>query len=374
MFNSVALEVVIGLVFIYLLYSLLATTVQELIANWLKLRAKMLAKGIKRMLDDGGAPKFSVEFYNHPLIKYFSREIGSFEKRIRGSSSTLPSYITAQNFSKVLTEKITQHGSGDDALSKIRNFISEQESHITGMTGKAKIEKDTLELLKSFFNEANNDVEKFKLLLEQWFDNMMDRVSGWYKRKAQVMLLIIGLAIALVFNVDTLKIVKKLSHDKDAAKALSGMASNYMKANPTSPKQAGEKTAGSTDSTSKNDLYTIDSTSKDLVAKADSLLHGEIEDANKILALGYSRNPFSCDNFRLGEMAWWKFIFLKILGWIITALAISLGAPFWFDLLNKLMKLRGAVKEETENSKPVPKKETLIPITVNSQNGEEAIG
>ena len=36
---------------------------------------------------------------------------------------------------------------------------------------------------------------------------------------------------------------------------------------------------------------------------------------------------------------------LKAIGWLITALAVSLGGPFWFELLNRLVDMRGAGKK-----------------------------
>ena len=41
---------------------------------------------------------------------------------------------------------------------------------------------------------------------------------------------------------------------------------------------------------------------------------------------------------------WWEQLQWHWLGWLLTALAISLGAPFWFDLLNKFIVIRSAVK------------------------------
>lgn len=351
MFNSVALEVVIGLVFIYLLYSLLATTIQELLATWLKLRARMLQQGIKRMLDDGGTEKFSKEFYEHPLIKYFGRQATYVEKKLFRVEKILPSYLGAQNFSKVLTEIMTRDVTGADAGSKISNFISTQEKLVKDRPGQARVENETLQLLRSFADEAGNDAEKFKVLTEQWFDSMMERVSGWYKRKAQQWLLVIGFVIAAAFNVDTLMIVKKLSHDKDAARALADMASGYAKANKEA--SAG---AGSADT---------------LLSRATALLNNEINDANNVLGIGYNSASFTSENikanFESGDFL------LKIIGWLLTALAISLGAPFWFDLLNKLMKLRGSVKQDTTEGSAATNKDKAAPLTVNV-NANEAIG
>ena len=61
MFNSVILEIVIGLIFIYLLYSLLATVVQEIISTKFSLRAKILENAVSRMLEDGNKFRFRVK-------------------------------------------------------------------------------------------------------------------------------------------------------------------------------------------------------------------------------------------------------------------------------------------------------------------------
>ena len=82
-----------------------------------------------------------------------------------------------------------------------------------------------------------------------------------------------------------------------------------------------------------------------LLDSAYSMSNRNIAEVNQVMGLGWSAAD---DNF-----GW-----LSIPGWLITALAISLGAPFWFDLLNKLMKLRSSVaassttKSKPQNSKP----------------------
>ena len=48
---------------------------------------------------------------------------------------------------------------------------------------------------------------------------------------------------------------------------------------------------------------------------------------------------------------------IKLLGWIITILAASLGAPFWFDMLNKIMVVRNTIKPQ-EKSKDEKSKDS----------------
>jgi hypothetical protein len=81
-----------------------------------------------------------------------------------------------------------------------------------------------------------------------------------------------------------------------------------------------------------------------LQKEADTLIKGDLKDVSELLALGWGRQcekKTPCANCRFlpNGLSW-----CSPLGWLLTALALSLGAPFWFDLLNKLMKLRGAVR------------------------------
>ena len=107
----------------------------------------------------------------------------------------MPTYITPQNFSKVIVEIMKDGKAGSNVIQQVNDFIMEQEKHITEDAGKdiknARIDKDTLKLIKSFLEEAEYDLIKFRTLLETWFDDMMNRISGWYKRKSQLWLLII---------------------------------------------------------------------------------------------------------------------------------------------------------------------------------------
>jgi len=140
MFNNIALDVVIGLLFIFLLYSLLATIVQEIVATQLAFRAKVLEKAILRMLEDGKTTtrfplldrikgfieiiittnrlkdkRFATAFYTHPLIKYLAED----------NYHSKPAYLHASNFSKIIIDLL--HGVDADIttadLSKIKDSI-----------------------------------------------------------------------------------------------------------------------------------------------------------------------------------------------------------------------------------------------------------
>jgi len=343
MFDSVALNVVISLVFIYLLYSLLASIIQEAISVNLGIRARMLKKGIRRMLDDGtGKETLSNSFYNHPLIKYLG------ENKLHSK----PSYMSAQNFSKVLVDLLR----GKDALPG-QNFGPMIEAAFADKKmqwDKSDINEDTLSYLKSLWADAQGDVEKFKLKLEQWFDDTMERATGWYKKQIQLILFLIGFSLAIIFNIDTIAITQKLSSDPKLAKQLAENATAYMETHKALGDQLKARAGDSGTLSAKNtNLLHLDSMivvqSNKLIDSASTLIKTDIKNVNQLLGLGWTCHCSASCSKKICVSG--NFHSMSILGWLITALAISLGAPFWFDLLSKLMKVRVAGKNSDENPK-----------------------
>lgn len=400
MFNSVVLDVVIGLVFIYLLYSLLASVLQEIIATNIRLRAYMLRRAIVKMLDDTNcnkcsSEKFSNIFYDHPLIKYLGTK-SWFEKIFRAKEKTKPSYITPENFSKVIIDLLRgeKYRLGGSQSERIGVAISEGKLSATkGNQPEIIIETETIRYLKSIWADSQGDVEKFKVLLEQWFNDTMERARGWYKQQVQVILFVLGFFIAAFFNVDTIVIAKKLSNDKEARAQMVNMANSYIESSSSIKIRSGE------------DKLTLDSEAikrvDSLYQELDKQLNGDIAKANSILGLGawlpdsievswqkvandainkIAVFPIFIDKKALpkkdltampkyvGFGFWDKFSYLFCLMWyhkigfLLTAIAISFGAPFWFDLLNKLMKLRGSTQQQNTVDKPNSGENTIPTI------------
>lgn len=372
MLNSGIIDIVIGLVFIYLLYSLLATIIQEIIASYFGFRAKILERAVFRMLEDenkfssrvkgifylfkksgngGNKNSTSYEYYKHPLILFLGES----------NSHGKPSYINNKTFSKVMIDLLRGKNvkPGDDVVSMIQQSLDEKTTN----WGNAKINEQTLTYLKSIWADANGDVLNFRRHLESWFDETMDRASGWYKKHIQFILFFIGLAIAIVFNVDTIKIVQKLEKDPKLREQIVQQANAFVEAHPNLDtelfqkeldyKKALNEREKADSSLNRNNMssyqedsvalikYELLKSRRDtLLNRAESLMINDINKSKNLLGLG----PYSFD----GNL--WSFL-CALLGWIITALAISLGAPFWFDLLNKMMKLRGSVATPTSDDK-----------------------
>lgn len=303
MFNSLILEVGIGLIFVYLFLSLVCSVINEWIAQMLSWRPKTLAKGILDLL--GNDQELLDKIYQHPLF------LGTKPPVSRGGYS--PSYIPGRSFALALLETLK----GDSQPQKVSTF-----DEVKGIVGK--IQPDTNPLKKALgplIASADGDLDKALKNIETWYDDAMDRVSGWYKRKSQYWIFLLAFVISVALNADTFMIAKSFYSDQALRAAVvtasEKVASEKM---PTDPKKQEEWTAWQ---------KKILSTTKTLN-----------------LPLGWPEGwPFTQSKdtpptkSRSGQ-----FILVKLFGIFFTALAVSLGAPFWFDLLNKVVNLRSTGK------------------------------
>jgi hypothetical protein len=189
-----------------------------------------------------------------------------------------------------------------------------------------------VEALRALALDAKGDAERFQANLENWYNDAMDRVSGWYKKYTQSVLLIIGLLLAICFNVDSVRLGRVLWFDRDARQGMLNAASDYMqKQQADAADQTGvaaERQNRLTDRMRSSVHAFDDITSKEL------LPIGWRYPAGLYWAHFKSQTPANS----LATMS------RVLAGWLITAFALSLGAPFWFDTLNKFMVVRSTIK------------------------------
>jgi hypothetical protein len=289
MFNSNIIDVAIGLVFIFLLLSLICSAAHEIIEAFMKARAANLERGIQE-LAGSNSEQFVSSLYDHGLInslykgkyapaaKGFFRRL--FQRYIHGPD--LPSYIPSKNFAL--------------ALIDLKN------------TG-ADLPQNIKDALQAFERVAGNDAAHLQRHVEEWYNSAMDRVSGWYKRRSQWIVLALGLLASVAVNADCIAIAKRLSTDANLRQSVEHMAEGAAKENPASdPRKPLDRI--------KDDLASLDGIG---------------------LPLGRDYSLKDPQKLWMATRAHW-------VGWLITALAVSLGAPFWFDMLNKIMVVRSTVK------------------------------
>ncbi len=284
------LNIVIGIVFVLLLFSLLATAILEVLAAALSLRARHLRHTLENMLGE----KINT-FVRHPLFRQCT--YAANYRQARPSAYHLPSYLSRQVFATVLHDVLY----GDDA--------SQTEARLQNME-----EGDAKRMLQYLVRRAGNDPSALRAQAELWFDEVMQRSTDWYKRSVKWWLFGIGLALALLFNVDTVQMYHSISSNTTTQRLLVEWASDFA---------AQTATLESSDSAA----IALDQA----VVRMDSALQ-RIEYIRSPLGLGW----YVADG---GERAfpWWL---SKLLGWLLTAVAVTLGAPFWFDLLRILLNVR----------------------------------
>lgn len=338
MFGSDVLDIVVGMVFIFLLLSLICSALQEFIETLVKKRAKDLERGIRELIGDpDNTTDFIEKIYNHALVNSLFRGRYSADKK-----SCLPSYIPSANFAIAV-------------MDLIRNPPAEGIKLPANIKGAYAI----------FEQRAAGDAARLQASLEEWFNTGMDRVSGWYKRRAQWILVTLGLLIAVAINADTISIAQRLSNDSSLRKELVAMAearanqqltpaNNAQPAVNANPANAGQ---ASTDQATPPTTAPTPSATQALAAglSTNSSVQQIQQYTSQLDQIGLPigwHAPQSATSKQLVVYA------IKAapgevkkhgIGWILTAIAISMGAPFWFDLLDKIIAVRTALKPQSGN-------------------------
>lgn len=388
MLASSFLDTAIGIIFVFLLLSLIASTINEIVLSTLSMRGRFLLRGLKTLLNDANATGLVSEIYNHGQI--FGLFRGTFNPQKPGN---LPSYIPSRNFvmaflgvipetpvaiaaarqaaaaqlstdakaaaakdpgdqdaakkaeqleaeaEKAKQDKAAAEQAAKDAKTALENISSAaSEGQLTAAfqsfkqvaqdlaknTQTEKVGKPLVEMI----NEAGTDINKLKSSLEAWYDSAMDRVSGWYKYHTQWILFWIGLVLAAGLNADTIVIVQQLSSNATLRQSVVAAA------------QAAKSPSDSSKPATISEV-------KDQVQKIDELG----------IPLGWKR---SWPSTRQDWVTWLVSFRTGFPGFLLTAVAVSLGAPFWFDILNKIMVVRSTVKphekSKEEGTKDKPSK------------------
>ncbi|HZP05652.1 MAG TPA: hypothetical protein VFB43_12195 [Terracidiphilus sp.] len=343
MFGSDILDIVIGMVFVFLLLSLICSGLNEFLEALVKNRARDLERGIRELIGDPeNATNFVDKIYNHGLVNSLFKGCYSSDKK-----RNLPSYIPATNFALAVIDLV-------------------KNPPATGL----KLPDNVKKAYSIFETQAAGDEAKLQANLEDWFNTGMDRVSGWYRRRAQWILIALGLIVAIAINADALQIARVLSNDASLRKGLVAMAqarasqpltpavqtaappaNNTVASNGTS---AGDPPATAPVSAMPATLQTgqAGQTAPTLATSADQVQ--QTVAAIESIGLPVGWKPAKLEP---GENAWKHAVFAAPgaikehgIGWLLTAIAASMGAPFWFDLVGKIVSVRSTMKPQADNS------------------------
>ncbi|PSL46476.1 hypothetical protein CLV51_103455 [Chitinophaga niastensis] len=363
MFSNLAIDVALGLIFIYLLYSLLASILQELIARVFNSRARILTKGLRRMLEEDDhsadlgflgrftffnwfcelgwsvfyffAPfrkqSFLKKFYDAPSIRYLGEN----------SAAARPAYISPQIFSQTMLHLL--RGSSKEPQATDALAIRDSLAH-----NYLQMAPDTQTHLQNLFEDAHHDVKQFRVNMEGWFNETMTRASGWYRKQTQTWLLVIGIGIAALFNVDSIAIARILMKDKNVREQMVQLAVSRTPAYTAITDTLIRKNIVHKDSA----FFRSDTSLRVFVNDTAligvyAMLRNDAGDAKNVLGISRGCLTDSSGGHKITRCGFTHPFqqngWLIFAGWLVTALAISLGAPFWFDLLGKVVKFRSTV-------------------------------
>lgn len=292
------LNIVISLVFVLLLFSLLTSTVVDVIAAILSLKAKNMRYTLENMLGD----KMD-DFIRHPLFRQISY---ATTRRAKYSAYYLPGSVSKESFISILYD-LMDAGSREGLTDRINRLE----------------EGDLKKMMHFMARQADGDMVAFKAQMERWFDEVMVRSSDWYKRTMKWWVFGIGFALAVFLNADTIQIYQNISASPATQLVLSTMAQEFAEKTDT---------LGSP---------TLDVPLEEAVERMDSVL-SKINSVHSPLGLGWESNNTPKDLF--GWLA-------KLAGLLLTAIATTFGAPFWYDLLKKLLPMGKSMKKQ-ESTEP----------------------
>jgi len=368
MFGLEFIEVAIGLSLVYVILATICSAIRERAEAVMRTRSIDLERGIREFLGDPNGT-VTQTLYDHPLINGLFR--GSYnpanivaKSRFMPRMNTLPSYIPSAHFATALIEAVVGHGEAGSAAA----------APITAERLRAAAQAFPNDQVKGMvltaIDAAKGDIDQTRKVLEDCFNAAMDRVSGWYKQRSQMFILLLSACVVVAVNANTLTIVERLSLDGSLRKALvdraaqmppprtgnsavvvpnadAASAVDQREATEAKPGEAGGKTS-TTPAARKNPN----------AGAGDSV--APYSDTDALNDLGGFGVPLGWKDGWPGPRAnprektqpheaakwdwWWYWILQPVFGLLLTVFAVSLGAPVWFDVMNRLVSLRAALK------------------------------
>ncbi len=353
------LDIVIGIVVFFLLLSLVSTAIAESVSTWLRWRGRTLRMAVQAFLN--GSHAIVNAIYSHPLVQMHSpppeasTKAGTAKKDAFGqlrsqmssllnglarklgrsaTSAILPSYLPQADVARA-TLDVVLGMPADECGSLLDAFTPERRMYGAGAasaaTGDLAKDLDAAYLvLRPHVVAARGDLDTSIARVAAAFGDVTQRSTGWFKRRMTKLLLAIGFVLAFVSNGDALRVAGRLTADPTMRKLAVELAPSVLAIQyPYST-----DTTLSADSTKGAPVYHRN--------PMDSIM--VMSQAAGTLAGGWKGDPILADGH---DRSWLEFLWqliLKGLGFAITAAAVSLGAPFWFDVLQKLANIRSAVK------------------------------
>jgi hypothetical protein len=346
------LDLVIGLIFIYLIYSISASCLWEMFVNASHLKGNMLSKWImtnfpklnyedeREIAGKGGSIKKKKKSTNHilehPVIKIFHYPIVNWNIIsfiLRKDRVTKPAYISSKVFADVLLDLITSKNEGNE-----NKVVKDPEKLLSDVKELKLISEPLTRVFSQFADEAGNNLQEFKNKIATWYDEAQERLIGSYKKNLQMWIFMISAILVGITNADTFNFISYLHGNDEARIAIADKATLLVQ--DSAVVRLIKDIENAKNDTTKNNIEHFASQFEKYNNRLDSL-QNELKQTN--LPIGWNQSDeqkfIKSRKFRID---WWL---KKVTGLLLTTLAVSLGSPFWFDVLSKLSNLRSSGKK-----------------------------
>ncbi len=331
---SPAIQTVVGLILVFGLLGLAAAWLQELIAALLKLRSRTLVKALERLLDcERETPlqlkailarwppeleKDLINRFNRNPVKAFLEQ--PLIRRLQRVPGRPPSYIAPKDFAEALYELFVSAGQPDGeswSLDELEAFRKGVELINPGPAKRFLAR--AIQSAEATKESTEQKVAELRDRIASWYDGTMQRATGWYKRRAQLVGVLIGMVIAIALNVDTLRLASELWENASLRSSLESAAVVI----------AGEE-----------------------LPQYEHLTRVQERLAGYGLPVGWSNRSAGPAQFYQQRLSVALPVagLIAFAGWAITAVAVAQGSGFWFDLLKKLVNMRGSGANPAEPS------------------------
>ena len=314
---------------------LVCSALAEAWAHLRATRSKNLREAVARLLGENpkDATNEKVAAQKAPLTTAFyadPRIVALKGKKIGTGTDRDPSYVHRRTFSDVAIDVIAGLAPDDHpGAHALRAKLERARAEAPNVAAPATT-------MLGFLDDVLGDREKFTERVATWFDDTMERASGWYRRRTRIVLLVAGLLLAAFANADSFRIVRVAQQNPAVREALVAQGAALGQ-------------SGDADEL-RSDLQAV----RDEAAKLESVLGWTREDWNASFAvLGLdvdsdepskiAESEDDADDDGRGTVG---ALLSKLIGILVTGIALSLGAPFWFNALQWLLSIRNSVRPE----------------------------
>jgi hypothetical protein len=337
------LDLVIGVIFVFFVLSIISSSGVEIILTGMKARSILLERWLFKIFDktmtqpDGTKITLGQAIMDHCSVTVLKQA---------GSAT---SYIDAKNFTSALLEKVTFDPNNPKSIA------TDIDGFINAIDKSTILSTEFQRVLLTYANEAKDqyksvsvrvasEIDIFRSKIENWYDSSMDRLTGALKKKySRPATFAVAVLVTLFLNADSIAIARYLYNNPEARAKLTEQAIKDV--NDGSLQQSLNRLQQSKNLTSQDSL-TIQQIEANISERVTDLKTAR-QSLEGAMPLGWSGNVFKNT---AGNFSGW-IVFSKIVGWLATILAIMMGAPFWFDVLNKISNLRSSGKKPEQSEK-----------------------